>query len=592
MLSASSALIAGHLLAGQFDGHAEVAEQELSDVDVKAELLQLLKRAQDSYDSIDTGHIKFKFTRTSVKMDVTREQCERWIENIGEIDSQEKLLELMQHFFAEPLLSKAFVDAELHFDRARTRESIDNSKGKLNVHINDGENSLMWDPANYQLDVKPSKKNTRYQITKRDFVRPLLPTKDGTFFRAVLEELDKSQVNRADGDFMIETTEFDGSVSKMVISGDSGFPSFRASNRPSGSIKVFSGWKQYRDKIWYPNVVFELRFRDGKLAYFSAQVVTSARFNVELADHLFVMSVPAGTTYIRDGQFVARLNEDVFDVLSKFEISEATKHRKRELTPEEKRGALAARKLYRLKEGEVFKRLGPPFPLARKYALQMQGRVPDGQRPQETSLIFKSEDDGKLSAIYTFNGGVFNVRTIAEKIFGLHPSAIEGPEDVLNMRLPGDFVVRDNADKTEIADAFRRALEAETQSRIEVKLEEVSRPVYVVSGDFEAEGDRNGHVVVNSGTKPNRYPEIISSGNLEKFLTSLSEYINVSVKMGTIDSTEDEFTWRESRYSKEAKQQINFNVETVLQLVSEQTGLKFKKRESKKAVVVIRPIGD
>ena len=199
------------------------------------------------------------------------------------------------------------------------------------------------------------------------------------------------------------------------------------------------------------------------------------------------------------------------------------------------------------------------------------------------------KEDGSLSVRFTFTGGTFNIRTVAEKIFDLHPSAIEGPNNVLDKPLPGDFVVRVGADRAEVEKAFQRILETEFEEGIDVKVSDVKRTAYVASGALKLKPDDGTHVAVNCGTAPHEFPEVISSGNVKEFLTSLSQYINTSVAMEGIENSEQRFAWRESRYGNAiASKRVDFQVEKVLELVSRQTGLTFETSEIDKTVLSLK----
>ncbi len=592
LLSMSAAVVAGHVLTSGFgDGSTVTASED----DLAAELFDRLKAAADSYESVRTGHLRFKFTRNPVVVDINHEQCKYLLEEIGPIDNGEKLNELLRAFTEETNDRKpvSFTNAELHFDQERTRERISSRGGSGDIHITDAEYSLRWDSANYQMNVLPINDNRYFQMTKGLFLRPLLPKKDRGFYKATLEELRKSKITLNEQGYLLESGEDAvGPATKVLVSKESGYPLMFSKNL-IGDIKYYGGWKQYPDGIWFPSVVFELRFRDGKLKYFDAHVIESAKFNIDLPDHLFVMSAPAGTTLVR-GEGATRLQEDVFDVLAEDQVQAAQSRKKREFTEEEKRGAAAAKKLYSLKEGEIFKRIEPPYPLAQKYVAHMQGYNTDGRRPNRViSRIFTYKDDGSLDHRHSVDGGTYKVGQVAQHVFSMNQTAIEGPEDILNKPLPGDFVVRANADRLELEKAFRRMLESELQAGIEVKTEEVNRPTYIASGELKLDLDAGKEVAVHSGSKPNAYPATIDSGDVKKFLGSLSRYINTSVTHDSIGNAEQRFSWSTSLYGNEDKpknKRFDFQAEKVLEIVSKQTGLKFEKSEAKKTVLSIRPL--
>ena len=605
MLSLSTALAAGHIFASSF---TEVTGADDAKEDLTAELLDLLISTSASDASVRTGHFRFKHISRGSDANLTRKQCEELIKNSGPIDNAEKLNQLLQNFSSPTDASKLpfFVKGQLHFDQLRTRESILQFAEAESLHITDEKYSIHWNSKNWQMNILPVRKNHTFQMKKRHFLRPLLPNKGNPFWEATLEKLRNSKITRNEQGYLVESPPGkSGAVEQVLISKKSGYPIYRPSSRNSGALQYRGGWKQDRNGFWFPSVAFGLSFHDGKLQHYSAQLVESVKLNIELPEHLFVMSAPAGTTLVRSGQNTIRLTEDVFDVLSQSQIETASKRRaKRALTEEEKRGANAARDLYSLKEGEVFKRLGPPYPLAQRYVTQMLGHIPE-RRPNQnpTSRIMGFTEDGAFSHRQILFRGSFNVREVAEYISGLHPSAIEGPEDLLNKLMLGDFVVRNNADNKAVAEAFERVLESEFQSAIDVKINELARPRYVVSGQFklndklclDTDADGNKEVAVHAGSKRNEHPEKFASGDLENFLNSLSKFINLSISINDVQNLEQKMQWRECLYSDRGNSKdapFEFKAEKVLEIVTSQTGLKFEKREAKKTVLSIQPVNN
>ena len=594
VISMSAALLAGNAVVARISGQPQEEMSEGQDDDAKADLIDLVDRSHASVKFLRTGDVKFKFIRVPIDFDISHAECVALIEEIGPIDSEAKLNQLIQLMAdGKPVDKLSFVDAELHFDPERTRESISSADGN-SVHITDSEFSMRWDPANYQMDISPIKKNRIFQLTKGHFLQPMLPPKTSPRYADYIKNLKSYTFTRVGQDVLVESSDAAGG---LLIHGRSGFPIYRDSGRPNGSLIYRGGWKRYPKGVWFPDVSFELRFRNDKVSHISAEVVQSAKFNVDLPDHLFVMSAPAGTDIIWEGKFRRTIREDVFDVLSEVEIKEATRRlEKRELTQEEKRGVKVAKELYSLKAGEVFKRIAPPYPLARKYITQMLGGLPDGRRPEDTmSWIFNFREDGTFERKHLFSGGTYRVRDIAKQIFELQPSAIEGDDELLNRRLPGDFVVRVGADSTEVADALRRVIERELQVEVEVKFDMVSRPVYVANGTLKLELDAEDKIKVHSGSKPGLFPEIISNGNLERFLSSLSKYVNRNIKLGDVLNADQKFKWSEAAYLNDQKpkdKQFPFDVAKVLEIVEAQTGLMFEKQKEERNVLTIRKKDD
>ena len=601
MLMLSAAWAAGQVLA-QEDSKPE------SDLDDKsaivAELTEVLERGRRTVDAVETAHIQFKlFRKGGLNGTKNPDQCKAIIEKLRPIDTRAKMKTLIETLTEISMSRKLSNNDELHFDQNRTREAID-WNGKTDIHITDQDLSLRWGAANYQLNILPVEESHTYQITKNDFLKSHLPDVNSPFYVAAKVELDASEISRCDEGFFIRNKPDDEKKPDMrreiKISKTTGLPVYRYWGRQgSPEVQYWLDWKSYRNGIHFPGTLVELKFtRDNTLGSISVLFIESAKFNIKLPDHLFVMSAPAGTNVIRGKEHLGIMQEDVFDVTSEFELKAASKWQpKRELTPEEKRGALVAKKLYALKDGEVLKRIGPPFPLAQKYVPHMLGLKPDLRRaPNEISRILNSDKDNKLSYYSFFEGGVFKVRGLAMRFFQLHPSAIEGDTELLEMRIPGDFVIRAGATRKDMEAAFEQMLEAECQKDLAVQTNKVDRPLYVVSGTLEL-NPVNGQkeVDVNAGAKSEAYPKLVKRGNAEEFLRSLSGYINCAVKIEGVKNGEDEFWWSERVYnlnSHPPEERYDFRIENVLKIVSSQTGLKFEKQSSPKSILTIRKTRD
>ena len=599
MLMLSAAWAAGQVLA-QEDSKPE------SDLDDKsaivAELTEVLERGRRTVDAVETAHIQFKlFRKGGLSGTKNPDQCKAIIEKLRPIDTRAKMKTLIETLTEISISRKLSNNNELHFDQNRTREAID-WNGKADIHITDQDLSLRWNAANYQLNILPVEDSHTYQITKIDFLKSPLPDVNSPFFVAAKAELDASEISRCDEGFFIRNKPDDEKKPDMrrelKMSKTTGLPVYRYRGRQGNpEVQYWLDWKSYGNGIHFPGAVLKLNFsQDNTLGFISVLFIESAKFNIELPDHLFIMSAPAGANIIRGRKHLGIMQEDVFDVTSEFELKAASKRQpRRELTPEEKRGALVAKKLYTLKDGEVLKRIGPPFPLAHKYVPQMLGQRPD-LRPQEISRILQFDGDNELSYRFSINGGVFSARGLALQIFQVHPSAIEGDNELLEKRIPGDFVIRAGAKRKDLEAAFKQILESEYQKDLEVQTTTVDRPLYVASGTLElnpVNGQRE--VDVNAGPKSEAYPKLIQRGNAQEFLRSLSKYINCDVKIEGVKNGEDEFWWSERFYNLNARppeDRYDFRIENVLKIVSSQTGLKFEKQSSPKSILTIRKATD
>ncbi len=194
-------------------------------------------------------------------------------------------------------------------------------------------------------------------------------------------------------------------------------------------------------------------------------------------------------------------------------------------------------KVYRLDPKQVIKRISPPFiPERNDYYFehfQDQARaIPDGPRMMTFSW------DGKLDP----NGGGFGgVRDLTEPLdlFGLESYEYEGPEELLSLKLPGDWIVRTDTTIEERMRALQQLLAEELKRQINFEKRTVERNVIVASGSFKF------HPL--SGTYNDSWlhlysdrldPDERSGGGTADSVAELLTEIGDNVEMPVIDETE------------------------------------------------------
>jgi hypothetical protein len=143
---------------------------------------------------------------------------------------------------------------------------------------------------------------------------------------------------------------------------------------------------------------------------------------------------------------------------------------------------------YGLAKGQDVCRVAPPFePIRmRYYRAGHQGQaeaIPAGP----TAFSFRWKDE-QLECRGMMFGGVaadgYQLSTVVDNLLNIKSQYLEGPADLLNRRIPGDWVVRVGASEERLLEQLEMILRDDLSLPIRLRLGEVERPVYVASGTF------------------------------------------------------------------------------------------------------------
>ena len=139
--------------------------------------------------------------------------------------------------------------------------------------------------------------------------------------------------------------------------------------------------------------------------------------------------------------------------------------------------------VYRLENDQILKRISPPFiPERRDYYLN--------EHSQQASLVSRSPDrfifhwDRKLK---NWGLGFINTPDIDSTLRGvlrLKSYEFEGPRELLDLNLPGDWIVRDEAPVTAKLAALQEVLANELERKIRFEKRTVAHEVIVATGRF------------------------------------------------------------------------------------------------------------
>lgn len=143
------------------------------------------------------------------------------------------------------------------------------------------------------------------------------------------------------------------------------------------------------------------------------------------------------------------------------------------------RDALAA--IYALAPGEDFKRFQPPFPPERRAFHGTLDPQEVGSRPPD-SWSFKWIGDGFADDGSMRIGSPHDVSDALSSFLGIWPQDTDISLDILSTRIPGDWVIRADIPKSQLAGSFARSIPEAIGPGMTLRPEPVEREVIVVRG--------------------------------------------------------------------------------------------------------------
>lgn len=124
------------------------------------------------------------------------------------------------------------------------------------------------------------------------------------------------------------------------------------------------------------------------------------------------------------------------------------------------------------RNGQALRRIGPPYPPEREDFL-FYGRISLGSLDPESSEVFRW--DGRLRHSGTL--GTHRLRDVLSSIAGLQSWEIEGPAELLDWPIPGDWVLRPGATRADLLKALEPILTDELKRSVRFTPVEVERDV-------------------------------------------------------------------------------------------------------------------
>lgn len=141
--------------------------------------------------------------------------------------------------------------------------------------------------------------------------------------------------------------------------------------------------------------------------------------------------------------------------------------------------------VYKLNDGEVLKHVAPPFipERAEYYHREPRLSTPAKYNPEPpSSFIFRQTGPQLQYGGATFGAVVMRLFDVCRGFFQIGRPEMEGPEELLNLPLNGDWTIRAGLDREQLRQALEEIIHRETGRTIRIEPRQVERTVLVARG--------------------------------------------------------------------------------------------------------------
>ncbi|HUU15821.1 MAG TPA: hypothetical protein VMW72_01615 [Sedimentisphaerales bacterium] len=197
-------------------------------------------------------------------------------------------------------------------------------------------------------------------------------------------------------------------------------------------------------------------------------------------------------------------------------------------------------KVYFLEEGQVLKRIAPPFISERKeyYKQEESSQASDIERPPD---CFTFHWDGELKkwGLSFVVSGKRPLKRVLNSNLSMNQNSYEGPEELLEIDVPGDWIVRNDASEEQKLKALEEVLAKEIGRDIRFVKRTIEREAIVATGSFKyhrlpvVQDDRYIHMFSDDFT-----PDGGGGGGTADSVSEFLQAIGNRVGMPVIDQTE------------------------------------------------------
>jgi hypothetical protein len=270
------------------------------------------------------------------------------------------------------------------------------------------------------------------------------------------------------------------------------------------------------------------------------------------------------------------------------------------------------RKVYGLKEGELIRRVAPPYSecraeylrdLDRRYNKVIIKPSEDATEEQidkyrqERFLKFVWKDNWldekqfRMRIMIKPDVGV-TLKEVLTLILHLQETRIEVADELLERKVTGDYIVREGADPEKIIVNLEKILRKECELPVSLAFRDVEKDVYVLSGKYESKpltGRKKNEIAVAS-----ELGDQVAGGSFSSIfqdaIACVEVWIGVPIVFGEIEDAPknvDCLIYQPSINTKEEWAKAR-NPETVMNAIAAQTGLNVKLEKRKVKVLEVK----
>ena len=187
--------------------------------------------------------------------------------------------------------------------------------------------------------------------------------------------------------------------------------------------------------------------------------------------------------------------------------------------------------VYELKSGEVLKHIAPPFiPERSEFYHQDKSQSEQAKYAPKlpSSFIFRQDGHQLKFWMATYGASVMRLSDVSQNLFQIGRQDIEGPADLLNLPLNGDWTFRAGTKRAQLIQALEAIVSQETGRNIQIQPRKVERKVLIARGDFSPQTTTASQRINVYAEKQDRQNGL-GSGTAGDFLKWLSGCLDVRI---------------------------------------------------------------
>jgi RNA polymerase sigma factor (sigma-70 family) len=243
------------------------------------------------------------------------------------------------------------------------------------------------------------------------------------------------------------------------------------------------------------------------------------------------------------------------------------------------------RKAYGLADGQLVRRVAPPYPACREEYLKDLYKGGAGSIPSAdwfAILGWKGDWTDSQAGQFTMpikpDVGV-PLESLLDRVVKFPPIRIESDRTTMERKVTGDFVVRTGADPEKVVKELEAVLRKELELPVKFSFKDEEEEVYVLGGKYAAkplDGTKDGRIEVYAQFRNDGKTGGGGSGTLKELAAALERHV---VKVIVLDEVEGEpksvewhFNDRDRPFTRQEWEEDR-NAPRVLANIADQTGL-------------------